>query len=73
MDIHNIHNEKIGFHSGASDAAHWLRDGLSEKGMKSYLDKARERGSYHFKDAEGRKFKIEHDLENGSFSIHSRH
>ena len=73
MDTHHIHDEEIGFHSGTSEAAKWLRGGLSRDGVKDYLDKAKTEGSLNFKDPDGNKFKLVHNKEDGTFSVHTRH
>lgn len=73
MDTHHIHGEKMGFHTGTEDAKTWLGKGLSRDGVQDYLDKAKKEGSLNFKDPEGNKFKLVHNEEDGTFSVHSRH
>lgn len=72
METHNIHDEKINFHSGTSDARDWMKHGLSRDGLKSIMEKARG-GSHEFRDVNGEKFEIKHDTESDTFSVHKKH
>jgi len=72
MDIHHIHNEKIGIHGGAKGVEHWLEHGLTRDGLKKLQDRAEKGEEVHFSDGDGRKFKMQHDEENG-FSIDVKH
>lgn len=71
MNTHHIHDEEIGFRSGTSDALSWMKKGLSKDGVRELLKKAEKGGNVNFSDADGNKFKLKHDEENG-FSVHRR-
>lgn len=69
MDTHHIHDEKIGFHSGAENTRYWLEHGLTREGFGRLTEEAKSKGKVKFTNAEGRKFDLEFNKEENKFSV----
>ena len=62
MDTHNIHDEKVGFHSNTEEARSFLEHGVHGEAFRDYLKTAQAEGKAHFTVPGGQKFTIEHEV-----------
>lgn len=74
MDIHNIHGTSVSFHDDARHSVDFLKNGLRSQDVHKYFTRAKDEGQSHFIDPHtGKKFMIEHDKTNDSFSVKQVH
>lgn len=71
MDTHDIHGTDVDFHRDAKETKDFLRQ-EDKHIVEGHLKDAKEHGKAHFEDADGKKFTIEHNKDNGSFLVRPR-